>query len=250
MSHSHFKDQSPLQHVLEKKTKGALSESHGVELSGHLAVGMDAARETAIAFALLAILFHGLEIAHERLFSLFLVFSCGWTIWRAGRSGWLAWFKLERWHRLVEQEKYEIEHNRDQEREELTALYRAKGFEGQLLEDVITVLMADQNRLLKVMVEEELGLSLGVHEHPIKQTIGALIGCMLTSCICLCLIGFWTHAGLTGILVASGCMVAFTSAASAYREKNALIPAIVWPLSLMSLALWAMHFVYKWVNTL
>ncbi len=96
-----------------------------------------------------------------------------------GRSAWLGWSRLERLHRILAQEKWEIEHNREQEREELGVLYAAKGFEGKLLEDVLDVLMADGDRLLKVMVEEELGLTLESQVHPLKQGLGAGFECYL-----------------------------------------------------------------------
>ena len=49
-------------------------------------------------------------------------------------------------------------------------------FSGKLLDEVIDVLMADDNRLLQVMLEEELGLSLETYEHPLKQAAGAFFG--------------------------------------------------------------------------
>ena len=58
------------------------------------------------------------------------------------------------------EERFEIAHHRGQEKEELTELYALKGFKGELLDQVINVLMADDNRLLSVMLEEELGLEL------------------------------------------------------------------------------------------
>ena len=45
-------------------------------------------------------------------------------------------------------EKHEIDTNLSQEREELEALYRLKGFEEPLLTDMIDTLMSDSNQLL------------------------------------------------------------------------------------------------------
>ena len=94
------------------------------------------------------------------------LFSIGWLFWKLGRSSLLGWARLERLHRLIQQEQWEIEHHRAQEKEELTAMYHQKGLTGKLLEQVIEVLMADDNRLLRVMLEEELGLTLETYEHP------------------------------------------------------------------------------------
>jgi hypothetical protein len=108
------------------------------------------------------------------LFLMLSLFSFGWAVWKTGRSALLGWGRMERLHRLIEEERWEIQHHRAQERRELGEMYRAKGFDGKLLEEVLDVLMSDDNRLLKVMLEEELGLTLEAYEHPLRQAIGAL----------------------------------------------------------------------------
>lgn len=67
----------------------------------------------------------------------------------------------------LERERAEIRDNFEQERGEIRELYAAKGFRGDLLEQIIDTLCADDDRLLKVMMEEELGLSLHHVHHPI-----------------------------------------------------------------------------------
>ena len=86
------------------------------------------------------------------------------------------WCRLQRLHRVISEERFEIEHHEEQEKQELIAMYRAKGFEGKLLEDVVSVLMADRNRLLSIMLEEELGLKIESYDHPLLQAFGALSG--------------------------------------------------------------------------
>jgi hypothetical protein len=81
------------------------------------------------------------------------------------------WFTLQGHHKKMIDEKHEIDTNRTQEREELEALYRLKGFEDPLLTDVIDTLMSDSNQLLKVMLEEELGLTLNRLNHPLKNMV-------------------------------------------------------------------------------
>lgn len=227
---AHFKGKNAVAHVAEKQAEGMISsaEIHGIEVPGHIGALSDSARDTTVLFLLASLLF---GINPFPSFLLFLLL--GWTSWRTGRAAWLGWSRLERLHRVLEQERWEIEHNRPQEKEELKELYRAKGFEGQLLDDVVDVLMADGDRLLRVMVEEELGLSLKKLEHPVKQGFGALIGTAGSGGLLLlsAYFGSETLFFLTGILI-MGC----SSALLAHYARNRLIPAITWNVALLIVA--------------
>ncbi len=231
MPHSHFKDKEAIAHVIEAHAKGILasSEIHGAELPGHIFAGTDAAKEMSLALSFVWILTSSLNIPSKSITIVLFIFTLAWLLWKTGRSALLGWARLERLHRVVEQEKWEIEHNREQEREELTALYHAKGFEGKLLEDVMDVLMADGDRLLKVMVEEELGLSLESHEHPLKQSLGALIGSLSAAFLCF---GFLFLIPQKGILLATLLTLAIATGVATKYEQNRLIPAIVWNIAL------------------
>ncbi len=168
------------------------------------------------------------------------------AIWKGGRSAWLGWSRLERLHRVLAQEKWEIEHHRQQEREELKELYAAKGFEGKLLEDVLDVLMADGDRLLKVMVEEELGLSLECQEHPLMQSLGALSGALMALLILFTAVYFDSHWSL----VATAASVAIGSCLTAFYARNRFVPAIIWNLGLLALAYGSFYFfIVYFLNT-
>lgn len=198
-----------------------------------LSSGVDAIREMAVALIVFG------SAIYSFSWPLFLSFSAGWLAWRVGRSGWLGWSRLERLHRLIEEERYEIEHHRDQEREELYLFYRAKGFEGRLLDEVVEVLMADGDRLLQVMVEEELGLHLEFYDHPLKQALGAALGgggAVLLSLFGGALLGLYGLLG--GAMVALGLGGYFASR----LEKNRPLPAVVWTLALGVLAFGVTHF--------
>ena len=67
----------------------------------------------------------------------------------------------------LDRERTEIRTNFEHEREEVRELYAAKGFRDPLLEQIVDTLSADDDRLLKVMMEEELGLSLYHVNHPL-----------------------------------------------------------------------------------
>lgn len=55
-------------------------------------------------------------------------------------------------------ERYEIEHEPEEEREELRAIYRQKGFTGSLLNRVVGHLTADEERWHRAMIHDELGV--------------------------------------------------------------------------------------------
>lgn len=239
---SHFKGKDALQHVIDAQAQGIISaaEVHGIETPGHLSACADAARETCVTLILVGWLLSFLNIENPLLY--LSIFAFGWLIWKAGRSAWLAWFRLERLHRILRQEKWEIEHHRQQERDELRVLYAAKGFEGKLLEDVLDVLMADNDRLLKVMVEEELGLTLASYEHPLKQGLGAAIGVLFSAIICLTLALF---IPVWGLLVGAILILLVMSILSAHLALNKFIPAVIWNLGIAFLAFGAVHFLLQ-----
>src|SRR5216684_5784228 len=55
-------------------------------------------------------------------------------------------------------ERYEIKHEPEEERAELRAIYRDKGFSGPLLRRVVDHLTSNDERWLRAMVRDELGV--------------------------------------------------------------------------------------------
>lgn len=231
----HFQGKDAKGHLAEAKVQGTLAatEIHGTETPGHLSAAADSARDTAVVLLLLWTLLTHLNLPFQTLFSILALFGLGWIVWKGGRSAWLGWFRLERLHRVLEQERWEIQHNRKQEREELGEMYAAKGFEGKLLEEVLDVLMADDSRLLRVMVEEELGLTLLSQEHPLKQGLGAFIGGAISLVLCLLSLSFFSPYGVALFLFL---VVGISGALSAYQGLNRFIPAIFWNIGLSVLS--------------
>ncbi len=239
-NHSHFKDKDAIGHVVEAQAQGIISstEIHGAEPSGKISAAADALRDCAVILLLAWELMNFASMDQNYRLYLLAILSVSLAIWKGGRSAWLGWSRLERLHRVLAQEKWEIEHNRQQEREELKELYAAKGFEGKLLEDVLDVLMADGDRLLKVMVEEELGLSLECQEHPLMQCLGAFLGALAAALIILT--GIYLNPDWS--LVATALSVAIGAGLTAFYAGNRFVPAIIWNLGLLALAYGSFYF--------
>lgn len=56
-------------------------------------------------------------------------------------------------------ERFEIEHEPDEERDELRTIYRKKGFSGPLLDRVVNHLTANEDRWHQAMLHDELGIT-------------------------------------------------------------------------------------------
>src|SRR4029077_9073046 len=77
-------------------------------------------------------------------------------------------------------EKNEIEAQPDDEREEIREIYSAKGFKGQLLEDVVSTITSNRETWVSTMMNEELHLQPVEQQSLVKSafvvTVATLIG--------------------------------------------------------------------------
>jgi VIT1/CCC1 family predicted Fe2+/Mn2+ transporter len=62
--------------------------------------------------------------------------------------------------RVRQEEQQHIAEYPDGEREEIRQIFAAKGFEGELLEEIVTVITSDEKRWVQTMVQDEHGLAL------------------------------------------------------------------------------------------
>jgi VIT1/CCC1 family predicted Fe2+/Mn2+ transporter len=79
--------------------------------------------------------------------------------------------QLEFYQSEVQREKDEIARWPDHEREEIRGIYRAKGFSGPLLDQIVGHITADPARWRNVMMREELGFGAEVAEPPLRSGI-------------------------------------------------------------------------------
>ncbi len=227
MKKDHFQGKEPLRHVIEVQMGGVETslEIHGAETPGILFSGLDSARETLIALGLLIIGLDFFEFSKESLITILVAWGLAWSFWKGARSTWLSWMRLERLHRIAYEEKKEIEENREDEREELIALYRAKGFQGDLLNQVVDVLMADEERLLRVMLQEEMGFRLNENQHPLSMGLGAFIGSLAAS---FCLIASFALFPFFLLLPLATGGVFLIGFLYSRKEKNNALQGGVW----------------------
>ena len=241
-SPKHFEGKGVSEHLLDARKKGAavLAETHGSEIPGYLTAFTDCIKESSLILLFGWIILSLFSMPHK--IAILSIFALCHIIWKTGRSALLGYARLERLHRLIEEEKYEIEHHREQEKEELTDMYRCKGLSGKLLEDVVEVLMADDNRLLSVMLEEELGIPLEVQEHPLRQATGALLGALLSS---IAMIATFFLGTLLYPFIVAFFLLFLSAFIASKREKNDRVKAIVWNLGIGFLSSGVCYFVAK-----
>ena len=64
--------------------------------------------------------------------------------------------EIDNYNKHKQLEYWEIENMPDIERQEIRDIYQAKGFEGELLEKIVTVITDNKDRWVDVMMKEEL----------------------------------------------------------------------------------------------
>lgn len=227
MTSDHFKGKTVQEHLQEA---GSQSE-HTTEMPEPLAAFTASLRETSFLLIAIWLAAHHLLTQHQA-FLLLAFTACGWLLWRAGRVAVFAYLRLERIHQMVDEERREIELHPEQERQELEALYRAKGLQGPLLNQVLDVFMEDQQRLLRIMLQEELGVKVHSVEHPLKQGLGASLGVLLASSLCLLALHLTSQVGL---LVLGAVLIALASLFSTKWDRARSAPYLVWNLSIAAL---------------
>ena len=78
--------------------------------------------------------------------------------------------QIEFYESEVDRERYEIKRFPEHERDEIRGIYKAKGFSGPLLDQIVTHITGDPDRWADVMMREELGFNEESFESPLKSS--------------------------------------------------------------------------------
>ncbi|HVC44680.1 MAG TPA: VIT1/CCC1 transporter family protein [Candidatus Binataceae bacterium] len=91
--------------------------------------------------------------------------------------------QVEFYQSEIERERVEIERWPERERDEVSSIYRKKGFAGPLLDQIVAHITADPARWSSVMMREELGFGTDIDQPPLRSglTVGLsyLLGAMV-----------------------------------------------------------------------
>lgn len=93
--------------------------------------------------------------------------AVAWSLLVGVGAGHATRSRLRYYASELERERAEIRDDFEHECEEVRALYAAKGFSEPLLSQIVDTVTSDDDRLLKFMMEEELGLLLDHVQHPV-----------------------------------------------------------------------------------
>ena len=99
--------------------------------------------------------------------------------------------ELDNYDKHEKIEYWEVENLPEVEREEIADIYRAKGFEGELLEKVVDHICADKALWVAEMMKDELGM-MRESKSPLKIGIATLVSFILVGLIPLT-VYLWTY---------------------------------------------------------
>lgn len=205
-----------------------------------------AARDGTVLASLLWLVLHGVGVSAP-IAPVMAIVGIGYALFVGITSAWSTLRQVKHYEAELERERREIRETPEHEREEVHTLYAAKGFEGPLLEQVVDTLCADDDRLLKVMMEEELGLRIHHIGHPIVVGLihggGALLGAVTLAATARLVPA---TAATAWLLVVAGAIIGILAAINARFTRQPIVPAVATWLVMASTAGGVAYFLAEW----
>jgi len=124
-------------------------------------------------------------------------------------------------HSEIEREKWEMENVPGAERREIEDVYKAKGFAGTELENIVNKITSDKKVWLDTMLTEELKLNLEIVGSPLKSAF-RMFGAFLIGGI-LPIIPYFFSSGYVPLLIAIGASLSASFVIGAIKSKIANI---------------------------
>jgi VIT1/CCC1 family predicted Fe2+/Mn2+ transporter len=200
------------------------------------------ARDAAVFTLIVWVVLRG-SGGSDHLGRVLLAAGLGFSLYRGIAASVATRVRLRHFEDELARERREIKEQPEHEREEVLALYAAKGFREPLLSQVTDVLCEDEDRLLKVMMEEELGLFIQHMNHPllvgIWNAFGAAVGTVFLA-VPLCvrpMVSDWAW-----MAVAGGEML-LLSTISAWFTRRPVVPLVTGWFAMSAVAVGATYFV-------
>ena len=151
----------------------------------------------------------------------------GISVYLGVASGIATRLRLNHYESELQRERSEILENPDHERDEVLALYAAKGFQEPLLSQIADVLCADDDRLLKVMMEEELGLFIQHINHPLLVALWNASGAAAATLL-LSIPACFSHrvADVVWLPIEAAALIAALGVASAAVARRSVVSVV------------------------
>ena len=222
---------------LEEKKKICFSDFKLEEVPQHIIHFATSAKKFTVLFLILFAAFFHLKLD---LFPFLIIFSISFFFYKIFSVAFSSWTKLERLHKIIEDKKWHIEHKREEEKILLEEIYKSKGFSGKILQDIIDTLVSDDNTLLRAMLQEEMGLSLGSYVHPIKQTLGSALGMIFASIVFT--IFYFVFPFNYSFFIAGALIISISSIIAAKYERTKISKEIIWDLAISFVVILISHF--------
>lgn len=126
----------------------------------------------------------------------------------------------ENYEKHKEIEYWEVDHLPEKEREEIREIYAAKGFEGELLEQVVAKITEDKDRWVDIMMKEELEMT-EESKSPFQMGLVTFISFLILGFIPLIVYVIdYAGQGMTGDLFVYSSVLTFTTFAGIGFAKS------------------------------